>query len=294
MRTVALILAVLLMPLALVACAGPGRADDDPYMPPRIDAPDETPSYGEIVERYNANLEHLDRLWSRSVVSMRWRDEDDRRRYEQGEGHFIFMSPDRVAMTVGKLGDVMLWAGSDEQRYWIFDLRDAGVGHHGLHENAGRPCSRELPLPVQPRAVPHLLGLLPLEDVDGRDLPVEQIRGHHVVEPPETRLRLMLHPRTALPVRVDMLDDAGEPMIVARLDRHEYVETEGVARLASPRIATRATVHAVGEDAELSMSLSGLTDGRRFDTIDERVFDLEFLQERHQPAEVVDLDAACP
>ena len=291
-----LLLMLALSGLVLIGCAGPQRADD-PYMPERVDARDAVPDYDELVQRYNANLEHLDRLWSRSVAAMRWTDENDRRRYEQGEGHFIFMAPARIALTLGK-HRTLLWAGADDERYWMFDLRDQGVVNHGLHANLGRPCSRELPLPLQPRAVPHLLGLLPLadssEEPNGEAPTVERVRGYDVIEPPGTALRLMLHPDTALPARVDMLDRAGEPAVIALLEQHEHMEVEGVARMASPRIATRATVYAVGEDAELSLTLSGLTDGRRFDRIDDRVFDFEFLQQRHTPREIVDLDAACP
>lgn len=289
------ILPLILALLALTACAAPPRTADDPYMPDPVEATGQTPDYAQLVERYNDNLEHLDRLWSRAVVSMRWTDEDDRRQFEQGEGHFIYMSPDHVALTVGKVGNVMLWAGSDEQRYWMFDLRDDGIAHHGRHEHVGDPCSRELTLPVQPRAVPHLLGLLPLdESLVGLDPDIEQIDGYHVVEPPGTRLRLTLHPETTLPVRVDLTDDQGQSVVIALLEDHQFMEVEGVARVASPRIPTRATLHAVGEDAELTLNLAGMTDGRRFDTIDERVFDLEFLQQRHTPAELIDLDQACP
>ena len=295
MRILAQSFVVALASLALSACAGPPPVADDPYMPEPVRARGDVPDYAEVARRYNSNLEHLDRLWSRSIVEMRWTDEDGRRQFEQGEGHFIYMAPDRVALTVGKLGNVMLWAGSNHEQYWMFDLRERGIAHHGRHENANRPCSRELPLPVQPRAVPHLLGLLPLDESVADAAPsVERVQGYNVIEPPGTRLRMMLHPDTALPVRVDLTDERGEAVVIAQLDRHDYMEIDGVARLASPRIATRATVHAVGEEAELSLTLSDVTDARRFDRIDERVFDLVFLMRRHDAAEVIDLDAACP
>lgn len=279
----------------MTACARPPQVADDPYMPEPVRARGDVPDYAELAQRYNRNLAHLDRLWSRSIVVMRWTDEDGRRHFEQGEGHFIFTEPDDVALTVGKLGNVMLWAGSNEAQYWMFDLRERGVMHHGRHENVGRLCSRELPLPVQPRTVPHLLGLLPLDEtLADAAPPVRRVHGYDVIEPPGTRLRMMLHPDTALPVRVDLTNEAGEAVVIARLDRHDYMEVRDVAHMAGPRIATRATVHAVGEEAELLLTLSDMSDGRRFDRIDERVFDLDFLEQRHHTAEVIDLDAACP
>ena len=278
-------------------CQAPQAAPaspDLPHLPERVETDEPIPSYADLAQRYNRNIEKLDRLWSRAVVAMRWRDEDGKRHHEQGEGHFIFTRPSNVALTVGKLGDVMMWAGSSDERYWMFDLRDAGKAYVGAHEHVGKPCSEPLPLPVYPRAVVHLLGLLPLdESLAGAAPEVEMLRGYYLVDPPGLKLRMLLHPKTALPVRVDLTDREGRTVVIAMLSEHEYVEQAGKALNAGPKIATRAKLYAVGEDAELSLHLGDLTDGRRFDKINEKVFEFDALAQIHEPAEVVELDGAC-
>src|SRR5690606_20224884 len=114
-------------------------------------------------ERYNANLQRLERVWSRATVELRWR-EDGKRRLEQGEGHLILALPDRLAMSIGKLGGVSLWAGADKDHYWLFNLLDANDKHvHvGMHALA-RVGDQRGPLPFRPIDLPRLLGLVTLD-----------------------------------------------------------------------------------------------------------------------------------
>lgn len=281
---VAAVCAAILMGLT-VGCEGPQRVDQ---------MPTEVPSYRELAERYNANLAKLDQLWTSSVVAIRWVDEDGKKQFEQGEGHFIFVPPKRVALTVGKLGDVLLWAGADEQRYWLFDLGQSGKAYVGRHENAGKACSQPLPLPVLPSNVPYLLGLLPL-DLEQASVapPVEMLDGQYLIEPPGLRLRMLLDPATALPTRVDIVGDSGNSVVIAQLSNFDTMEAEGLPPGQAAKIARRAVVTAVGEDASLSLTLSGATDGKRFEKINPKAFDFDVLLKAHRPGEVVVLDAAC-
>ncbi len=279
--------------LVLAGCQGPTKRTPKP-LPKPTESQANVPSYKELVQRYNANAKRVDRLWSTAVVAMRWVDEDGKKQFEQGEGHFIYVRPNEVALTVGKVGKVMMWAGAGNDRYWLFDLRDKGKAYVGDPDNVGKPCTQPIPLPVYPRAVPHLLGLMPLdESLADQAPPVERINGQYLIEPPGLNLRMVLDPDTALPVRVDLLNDRGESVVVGKLSEHEYVEMEGHARNTEPKVATRAVFYAVGEDAQLSLNLSNLTDGRRFDKINENAFKFDVLQKKYHPAEVVDLDRDC-
>jgi len=96
-----------------------------------------------------------------------------------------------------------------------------------------------------------------------------------------------------LPVRVDLTNRKGESVVITRLSEHEYVEQEGRALNAGPKVATRARFYAVGEDAQMSIHLGDLTDGKRFDQINEKVFEFDTLKQVHEPAELVNLDAGC-
>lgn len=292
MQRAAAVAALVMMTGLLAGCPPQGVRPD--LLPEAVERTGPVPSYEDIVERYNANLAGLDQLWSTSVVALRWVDEDGSRQFEQGEGNLLFMRPDRVALTVGKLGNVILWAGANQERYWLLDLRSSGVAYVGRHANIGRPCSQPLPLPVQPGAVPHLLGLLPLDETLAEAAPpVQTVRGHYLIEPPGLRLRMLLHPRTYLPVRVDLLNAEGDSVVVARLNDHERVEVEGLPQGRWPLAATDAELYAVGEDARMSLRLANLTDGRRFNKLNPKAFDFDALLRAYRPEEVVVLDEDC-
>jgi hypothetical protein len=88
----------------LGACATPERP------PPRalgITAED-------VLEAHNARAAALDRLWARASVQVTGADENGRLS-EQAEGHLQIDQPDRVALSLGKLGKVQLYLGSNAE-----------------------------------------------------------------------------------------------------------------------------------------------------------------------------------
>jgi hypothetical protein len=127
-------------------CHKPVIPDD--LGPAPLEATGETPSYTQLVKRYNDNVRALDRVWTSTEVHVRWENEDGKQRSEHGDGHLIMARPRKVALTVGKLGNTILWAGSNEHGYWLFDTRDEGTVFYGRYENLNKPCSRSLPVPV--------------------------------------------------------------------------------------------------------------------------------------------------
>src|SRR5262249_54442096 len=130
--------------------------------PKSVAPPGPAPAYADLAARYNANIAGLDRLWSRAVVELNWRDDRGKKRFEQGDGNLITGLPDRVALSIGKLGNTLFWAGGDAQRYWLFDLQGDKVAYVGRHAYIGSPCTLESPLAVQPRDLVRLLGIWPV------------------------------------------------------------------------------------------------------------------------------------
>lgn len=281
----------LIVATALTGCRGPQP------IPQRLPAPVQVQpapvSYAQVVERYNAHVAPLDQLWSSAVAQLRWRDEEGRSRFEQGEGNLIFARPGRMAFTVGKLGKPLIWAGSDEARYWLIDLQDDGVAYVGRHRFAGQPCAEPLPLPLNPRDVLHLLGLLPLESTPPSPPAVGLVADFYLIEPPGLNLRMLVEPATGQPVRVDLLDADGRSVLVSRLSNPEAVEVEGLPPGSWPRIATQAHIEALDQEGQVTISLTNLSDGRRFDRLNPRVFDLDALLARFKPAQIRLLDEGC-
>jgi hypothetical protein len=263
---------------------------------PRVveqEAPEQFPSYEELVDRYNRNLDGVDRLWARAVVELEWEDEKGGH-FEQGEGHLIVVLPDRVALSLGKLGKTMFWAGSDGQRYWLFDTRDdksklyVGRNDHpvDLDENG-----RRVGFPIRPPELLKMLGIARIEPGVGAGGAVGWREGCYVIEPPGTSLRFHLDPQTARPRRIDLVDSQGNELVTARLSGWETMTLSGVGPGAYPRVATRFEVVEPARHGTMTLFLSGVTDGKDEGRITSKVFDLQKLREVFKPREIVDLDA---
>lgn len=248
-------------------------------------------SYSQIVRRYNSSIESLDRLWSRAVVEVRW--EDDRgSHFEQGEGNFIFVRPDRVALSVGKLGHTLFWIGANRGQYWMFDLREEKTVYAGRRRSA-RGRAGDLPIPVRPMDLPRVLGLYRINpDALPAEPQVEWYDGGYLIEPPGTRSRLLLDPVTFRPKRIDLLDEEGNSRLIGRLSGWETVQTQGLAPGGLPVVASRAEIALVDRAGRATLHLSDLSDGRDGGRITGKAFDLDQLIKALKPTQRVDLDRA--
>lgn len=272
--------------------------------PPKVDdPPPAVPAYARLVARYNANLDGLDRMWSTAVVEMWWTDDQGKSHYQQGDDCKLMMVlPDRLALAVSKIQTVF-WMGCDAQRYWLFDLRDEPrKGYVGRHDRLdAHAAASKLPLPVHPRQLPWLLGLVKLEppSANAAAPPVKTEHGRYVIEPPETGVRLSIDPVSALPVTVALLDPDGAVVVQASLTGSVLVELGNVSRGGWPRIRTRTDVRLPDDAGRITIDLARMTDARA--AIHERkrkafktAFDFEELARRLKIAEVIDLDQPPP
>ncbi len=252
------------------------------------------PTYADLIARYNQNLAGVDRLWSRAVVEIEWHD-DDGRHFEQGEGNLIALLPDRLALSVGKLGNAILWAGCDANQYWYFDLREGPTLYVGTHDAAtGRAAATAQvasPMPIRPSDLVLLLGLSTLNPNALPPEPrVELYNGHFLIEPPDRPVRILIDPATSRPVRIDLLDPTGRSAVIATLSRPERMTVQGRHPGAYPTIPTRYEISLVDGDGRITLFLADASDGRAGARIKDGVFDLTRLQEIFKPARFVPLD----
>lgn len=269
--------------LLLLGCAGAPQRDDA-----------QRAERGDVIERYNERTSRLDRLWARAVVSLEYTDEDGRRRNEQGEGHLQLLRPDRLALSVGKLGDVLVFLGCDAERYWWFDMAgDPSFVAIGRHENVGKECSRSLPIEAHPLDIIDLLGVTPLADeakIIGRD------ERTIVVESPGRLglLRLSLDSSTLLPRRIELFDrrDSRAASLIATLSDPQNVDLRGVGGFF-PRTASRVVISHPESESTISLGLYDLSDGLIRGRIPEHAFDLSALAEMYRPELVAVLDEDC-
>ncbi|MEX1089462.1 MAG: hypothetical protein WEC36_09600 [Phycisphaeraceae bacterium] len=252
--------------------------------------PDVMPTYRELATGYNANLTDLHRLWSRAVVDFHWQDDDGRKHHERGDGHLIIALPDKLALTLGKAGIDFLWIGCNEKSYWFFNLQDEGKVYFGQHANVGRPGSRGLPGGIHPLMLPYLMGMVPIDAENDPPAPaVEWVEGRFVIEPPNLGLRISLDGKTRVPVRIDLLDRAGQSLLVSRLAQYQVVRLEGKPSSQWPGLPNQVEIQTVGQYGKVALRLADMTDNS--DRIKPRIFDFNVLLKIHKPAERIDLDA---
>jgi len=246
------------------------------------DAPPAPQAAAEIIDRYNDNALKLRRVSAFAAAFVRFRDPDtgDMRR-EQGDGRLTFVRPDRVALTTGKLGNTLLWAGNNDRQFWLFDLQN-DTAYAGSYARLGQPGAQPLPLPVRPDRLPSLLGLMPIDPADAHS---EWHDGDLLVETRWGARRLLLDPRTGLARRVDLLDERGRSEVISELSGEKTL-TQGDG--STVRLPAEAAIRVVGEAGDLTLKLANLTDDES--KFNEGQFDFDVLVRQHKPKKIVNLD----
>jgi hypothetical protein len=278
--------------LFLAGCQPTQPIVPESLLPEKLTNEEPLPTYNELIRRYNATTEPLVRVWAEARVDLVWLDEKGKRKSEHGDGRFMYVAPDKVALEVREVGRGF-WAGRDEQRYWLFDLQDERIAYVGRYENLDKLDEDALPFPVKPTDLPYVLGLLPIDpDVVPDGLAVELVAGHYLIEPPGLGLRMLLHPETARPVRVDIVNKKGESAVKCLLYEPTQLKpgTDAVEGPA-PIMPSRAEVYVLGQEARMTLRLKGLTTEGR--AIRDTHFDFDKLKQALKipdPQNVVDLD----
>jgi hypothetical protein len=300
--------------LALAGCdraaKGPGpESPTDTTTPGKRPVP---PEYNTVARKYNERVELLGRLFARTVVVLKFTDEDGKRRSEQGEGFLQVVRPDKLAMSVSKVGKRLVWFGSDGQRYWWIDLVDRKKAYVGRHENYDTLRAEGVIAPglgLRPLDLIQMLGTSPLPvdprvavgttqwSSDGKRIGVTVRRpGAGGAGRKESGLmRVWLDPDTFEASKVELFDAGKTLVLVSDLSEYEHVELRNRGG-NSPRVASRVLI--AGPEggplngSELRMSLEGLEDHR----VNDDAFKFEVVLDEVGVGadDVVDLDARAP
>jgi hypothetical protein len=289
--------------LIAAGCITPGEAH----------RPDPMPRYAELAQRYNRRLANFKRLRVASLsIVYTAVDEDGKKKTQSFNGALAIEPPFLLMLTAKHIGAGMspfLWAGSNKEHYWLFDVSDKDnkkvyFGRHDRIDNA-RPLDLELPL--HPRQIGALLGLVPLPAHGDDKAPRVQWRdGSLYVELPESSIAMWIDAESYLPVRVD-LNDSKAGRIEGRLDQPGRVELEHSPD--RPLTPARLVIRRQGRDEQFRLILD--RDRLRDFPFQENWFNFEKLRDqyykipddrehridldrRHGETEVKDSDAASP
>ncbi len=256
---------------------------------------DGIPTLADTATRVNAAIQGSERLRARATVQVRYTDEEGARRFEQGEGLFRMESSGAIALSAGKVGETLFWLGCDDRRYWWFDLagkeRTAFVGlHDGPGQGRGGVASA-----VNPRALPRLMGRVPISgrgtcewSSDGKLLGVT------------TRLssgyeRRWLDPKTLEATKIEVYDDARQPVLIADLGKYEFMTIAGQGA-PGPRVPTTVFIGHPATGTELRLYLEDPDDGGQKagapgPAMDPAAFDFIKLSASLRVSRTIDLDA---
>ncbi len=254
------------------------------------------PNYDEIRSAYNRRTDRLGRVWGRAVVTIGFVDSRGKRRSEQGEGHFQLIQPSRLALSIGKLGEVLVWIGCDEDRYWLIDPKESKRAYVGRHDLVTAEKVERMGLPAAPLDLIRLTGATPLPASNpgvvfgwgksaggGERLIVESPEGERV-------WRYTIDPDLSLPERIELLRKADRTILLtATLENFEAVQLRGVGGF-HPLMAARLTAEAPESGSQMRASLWGMNDGGSTRLSAEN-FDFEALLGILGVTPVIDLDA---
>lgn len=217
-------LACLLSTLLLSGCADQtsNRASD--AKPAAITQP--LPSYAVIAQKYNKRVERLDKVWARISMRVTGLDTQGEPVDEQAEGHLQVVRPDKLALSITKVGETYFYLGSNADLYWWLDLHQdphrALVGHH---DKATPAQAAKFDIPVHPLDLLELLGITPLPpgatasvawSKDGKSVEVK-VPGRW------GQRRLLLDPVSYAAREIDLFDSRGKPVVSARLESPQAV-----------------------------------------------------------------------
>ncbi|MCK4872388.1 MAG: hypothetical protein KAS72_06660 [Phycisphaerales bacterium] len=271
------------------------------------------PPYAQIARLHNERVQHLDRIWCRTVVVLEWLDEDGKRHKEQGEGHLQFIrypmaerqawgdqikAPARIAMDVGKVGNIGLWLGCNADRFWWIDIQEEDAAYVAHHTNIGQPCCQPLSLPFHPIELIELLALIELPEEDAAQPRVETSTVQPVwrVTMPGTfsERRLEFDAFTHRVSRVELLDAQGEVYVWSELTDYQPVEITGMAPTQWPTMPRVIRMGQADDRLSAKITLNDPMDARHDPRkLRDAAFSFPTVRRSLGPKTIIVLDADC-
>lgn len=213
-----------------------------------------------LVERFNSRTGRITSLWARASAVIEGEDAQGRDLRERAEGHFQIIPPDRVAMSLGKVGNTNLYFGSDDTFYWWFDMIDGDrkVATIGRHEFITPDKIDALGLPIDPLNLIDTLGITPLPENMGSIVARRGSEAGTVVLSAPTRRgvrRYTIDEETAEPSRVELIGPGGVSVLDVALSRYRLMKKLDPDE-APLRVPGRVVVRMDGFNGEIRFDLN--------------------------------------
>jgi len=280
--------AIVIAAISVVAGCGPKTK------PPQ---PAEYPVLQELVNDHNARVQALAKTQSQGVIELNWKDGEGKH-FEQAGLEMWINLPLHTAIRVEKFSEVILWLGSNDRQWWLFDLISKEKSLlTGSHEGvAGGAGSQAGAFGVRPAALIDLMGLtrIELSQHEGDRAGYDTTSDTWIVDAVGQggRMRVHFHRKQRLPVCVESLDESGRVAVRSRLAINRYVTARmpGGTAMANSKMPGLVDIEALPSaqppneagaapiEGRVKIALNettGIVEAGTFD----RVFDLNRLQQ---------------
>lgn len=251
------------------------------------------PSYADMARRYNERIEPLSKLFARANIRLTYFDENGEQKTEEPEGRLQIVRPDRLALSLGKAGQIIFWFGCDPTTYWWFDLSDSSnrILAYGKHEKYTDEIGKRIGIAMRPLDLIRVLGIVPLDPAgagatqwskDGKRIGITSALGTRGFE------RIWVNPATDMPISIEIFDPQKKLVLTAKHEGEEPIElASGRFR---PPIAAQITVEHHASKTQARLTLTGIKDSG----VSDRAFDLNTLLEKYPVDRQIDLDKPRP
>lgn len=220
------------------------------------------PSITTVVDAQNKRVDGLNTLWARISLRVDGKLANAKLNKEEAEGHLQIVLPNKVAVTVNKVGNTYFYLGSNEDVYWWFDLTEEKRGYFGRHEEATTETVDRFGIPVHPLDLIELMAITPVTQDDLGGEPPAAVRWSsdgkllwYDVPARESTKRVFVDPKTYLPVMVELLDENSKVVIRSELSRYVSFQSR-IKPTANPSVPSRCILTVPRTDLTITINLN--------------------------------------
>lgn len=264
------------------------------------------PDAAAVAQAQRARLAAIPTLALRGVAELRWRDGSGEH-LEDGDFELVLRAPLDTSLRVTKFGERVMWAGSGNGQWWLFEPRAqpsrVTVGATGAPDDADGLLGL-----MRPAHLLATLGLRPIDESQVHGIGWDARLGCWRAAVGEGAGQMVMELRHAslLPVAVEWMDAQGNVRVRSEMSAFAWPGAEESVTRPGALVPTRITVRmfdppadaalvregrAPAAQATLALNAAPPTDGSS--RIRDRLFDFESLRGALKP-DVVNRVGAAP
>lgn len=254
------------------------------------------PDAAAVAQAQKARIAAIPTLAMRGVAELGWTD-DAGNHLEDGDFELVLRAPSDTSLRVTKFGERVMWAGSGNGQWWLFEPKAqpsrVTVGAVDATSEGGGLLGL-----MRPGQLLATLGLQPIEESDVRVIDWDSRVGcwRAVVDREGAQMAMELRHASLLPVAVEWMDAEGRVRMRSELSAFAWPGAEESVTRPGALVATRVRVSVFDPPAEaalvregrapspratLALSAGNPTDGSA--RIRDRLFDFESLRAALKP-----------